>query len=327
MDPALPPGQNPGQPDWGSLIEALVAEHGSLAALAARLCEGGPDELASAERGLRRLRSRGSLSGGVWGERVLRAFGLPAAIADRLRFMGSYHSRFEDLPVSLAADLVQLWDRPPLRESRLGRAWLGLAQANLALRRGDRATAARALGPALAGPDELARVEASLGLALLQSLEAPGRLPAALAPVEGWLAALSGPDADCLWARYLGQRAWTATRAGDRAAVEGFVAAMPVSAHPFAASRRANAAAHLCFLRGDLAAAEDLAWEAVRTAGDGGHVRLRAMGLLMVARVSPRAETRQVARARARAIGEALEDAVLLRRAQSGGPAIRVGVD
>jgi hypothetical protein len=47
------------------------------------------------------------------GHRLLATFGLPRDVDDRLRFMGSYHARFIDLPVSLCAALVQLWDRPP----------------------------------------------------------------------------------------------------------------------------------------------------------------------------------------------------------------------
>jgi hypothetical protein len=320
MSPADPHGQNSGQPDWGTLLDALVAEHGSLATLAQRLVEGGVDQdVTSAERGLRRLRGRGPSPGGVWGERLLRTFGLPAEITERLRFMGSYHSRFEDLPVPLAADLVALWDRPPQRESRAGRVWLALAGAHLALRRRDPESARRSLERARSAdsPDLRARVEGALGLALLESQAAPGVAPPSLARVPDCLAQLEGDDADCLRARYVGQLAWTAFRAGDLDGAERLFRGLPARAdtHPFAASRRANGLAYSLHRRGLASEALHFAQEAVRTAGDGGHVRLRAMGLLMVARVSPDERERAEARQRALRIGLALEDAVLVHRA------------
>ena len=106
-------------------LDGLIAEHGSLVAVSERLTatHGWREDVESITRALRRLRARGSLPGGKWGERLLRTFGLPGSVDARLRFMGSYHSRFVDLPVSLCLDLVQLWDRPPTSESRRVRAW------------------------------------------------------------------------------------------------------------------------------------------------------------------------------------------------------------
>src|SRR5205085_8569120 len=83
---------------------------------------------------------------------------------------------------------------------------------------------------------------------------------------------------------------------------------------PFARSRRANGIAYARYRHGDRGEALRYAWLAVRYAGDAGHVRLRAMALLMVARVSQSAPDAEDARGRARAIGRALEDAVLLAR-------------
>ena len=103
-------GQISGQPSWAVYLDDLVAEHGSLAALGERLAatHGWREDVESITRALRRLRTRGCLPGGKWGERLLRCFGLPASVDARLRFMGSYHSRFVDLPVPLCSDLVQL---------------------------------------------------------------------------------------------------------------------------------------------------------------------------------------------------------------------------
>ena len=129
--------------DWAGYVDGLIAEHGSLAAVCERLgaIRGYREDVESVGRALRRLRARAGLSGGAWGERLLRTFGLPRPVEARLRFMGQYHSRFVDLPLPLATDLVQLWDRPPTSESRIGRLWLSLARVTLALRADDAAEA------------------------------------------------------------------------------------------------------------------------------------------------------------------------------------------
>ena len=58
-----PTGQDPGHAagfTWADLLAALVAVHGTLSAVAWRLVELAPgDDIASIERALRRLRSRG----------------------------------------------------------------------------------------------------------------------------------------------------------------------------------------------------------------------------------------------------------------------------
>ena len=75
---ADPTGQVPGHAagfTWGDLLATLVAAHGTLAAVAWRLVEQAPgDDVASVERALRRLRRRGQLDGGLWGQRLLRTF-------------------------------------------------------------------------------------------------------------------------------------------------------------------------------------------------------------------------------------------------------------
>src|SRR5437660_980518 len=138
---ARAPGHNSGQVEspagftWGEYIAGLVEEHGSLAAVASRLVElrGFVDDVNSVERGLRRLRQRGDLDGGDSGRRLLNAFGVPKDIDARVRWMGLYHTRFTDLPRSLCADQLRLWNRPPVSESR-ERVWLQLGFASLALR-------------------------------------------------------------------------------------------------------------------------------------------------------------------------------------------------
>ncbi len=316
-------GQNSGQPTWGVYLDGLVREHGSLAAVSERLTatHGWHEDVESITRALRRLRQRGSLPGGKWGDRLLRTFGLPGSVDARLRFMGSYHSRFVDLPVSLCLDLVQLWDRPPTSESRAGRLWLSLARATLALRDGERDEAGEHLrtAQAIAAGEPAAQIEVALGLSVIASRGRPAVVADALAQVPAWLALLSGPDADCLRARYIGQVSHALNHAGEIEEAEELHRALPdaPTTHPFARSRRANGLAYGCWRRGDLEGAVGWARAAARHAGDAGHVRLRAMALLMVARVAPDLEEGDEARTRARAIAGALEDATLLARCEA----------
>jgi hypothetical protein len=313
-------GQNSGQPTWAVYLDALVEEHGSLAAISERLAAlgGWRDDVDSITRALRRLRQRGSLPGGKWGDRLLRAFGLPADIDARLRFMGAYHSRFVDLPVPLCTDLVQLWDRPPTSESRPGRLWLSLARATLALRcgRSDEAAVHLRAAEPLATGDAAAQIELALGRSLLDSRARPAEVSPALAGVPALLEQLSGPDADCLRARYVGQVSHALNHAGAIDQAEALHAALPDTAetHPFARSRRANGLAYGRFRHGDLDAALAHARAAARHAGDAGHIRLRAMALLMIVRVAPASPEGADALARARTIAAALADDILLAR-------------
>jgi len=310
------PGQTSGQPSWDVYVDALVREHGSIGAVASRLADtrGWREDAETIARALRRLRARGTQPGGQWGTRLLATFGLPKEIDARLRFMGSYHSRFVDLPVSLCADLVQLWDRPPTSESRAGRLWLSLARATLALRVRDAETARVHLATARAAATEdlAGKIEVALAETIAREEEGP------LGDVPAWLAQLSTSnteDADCLRARYVGQVSHALNRRGDISLAEALHVALPdtPATAPFARSRRANGIAYGRFRHGDNAEALRHAELAVRYAGDAGHVRLRAMALLMVARVAPNAHGDD-ARERARTIARTLEDETLLAR-------------
>lgn len=311
----------PGQPDWGDLIDALVEAHGSLATVAERLAaeRGHIDHLGSVERALRRLRARGGQPGGQWGARVLRTFGLPLSIEDRLRFMGAYHSRFVDLPVPLCVDLVGLWDRPPVNEGRTGRLWLGLARLNLAFRGRDLDEAAQILTrlAPLATADPAGRVEHLLGGAYVASYAQPGVLPPHLAEAAQVVAEVAGDDGLNLRARIAGQVAWVLNVAGRYAEAEAQMTALPdgPDVPPFARARRANGLAYVRHRLGDTDGATAMARRSARYAGDAGHVRLRAMALLMIARVTSDDAERTEARERARAIARALADPGLLERA------------
>jgi hypothetical protein len=305
---------------WSGYIDGLIAEHGSLAALCERLAgvRGFREDVESIGRALRRLRARGGRAGGVWGDRVLRTFGLPASVHARLCFMGQYHSRFVDLPVPLATDLVQLWDRPPTSESRTGRLWLSLARATLALREAahDEAAQHLAAAAALAPGDTAGEIEVALGNAFVESRARPREIPGALAAVPALLTEVAGADADCLRARYIGQVAHALNLAGDVDRGLALHVELPDGAavHPFARSRRANGIAYARFRRGELEAALVSARQAATFAGDAGHVRLRAMALLMVSRIGGASGEARDARTRARAIAIGLADATLLAR-------------
>lgn len=305
---------------WGDLLTALIEEHGTLSAVAWRLIEqAAGDDVASIERALRRLRRRGQLDGGVWGQRLLRVFGVPATIESRVRWMGLYHSPFSDLPLPLCLDQLRLWDRPPVSTSR-ARVWLHLGHTSCALRARDlgeassqlaRATAALA---GLAGHDD-ARLEVALVGAYVASQRGEPVQPA-FAAAERLLAAatLAPADAACFRARLVDQRAYQLNRTGDHAAALALYESLPADdVHPFASYRRDAGRAYGCLRGGRDEEALALALRACEHAGDGGYTRLRAMGLLLVAQVQgPEGEA---ARARARAIARRLDDGELLARA------------
>ncbi|MFO0723800.1 MAG: hypothetical protein U1E65_08470 [Myxococcota bacterium] len=309
---------------WAEYIDGLIAEHGTLAALADRLAalRAYQEDVESVSRALRRLRTRGTEAGGVWGDRVLRAFGLPQPVDDRLRFMGQYHSRFVDLPLPLGIDLVQLWDRPPTNQSKPGRTWLSLAWATIELRarRFEEARAHLRTVSTLAPLDPAAEVELCLALGVLDTrgqaqLEAPSlaQIPALLAQIP------AGPDHDCLAARYVGQRSHALNHRGEIDRALELHLALPDTprTHPFARSRRANGIAYGLHRRGEIEAALREARRAASYAGDAGHVRLRAMALLMISRIGKGSPEAEEARARAGAIAEMLAEPTLRSRVEA----------
>jgi hypothetical protein len=297
------------------LIESLVEQHGSLTAVAWKLIEhASGDDVQSIERALRRLRGRGQLDGGVWGQRVLRVFGPPASIEARLRWMGLYHSPFNDLPLALCADQLRIWDRPPVSESR-ARVWiqLGLASCALRERRYDDAAHHADQARAAQGPDA-----ARLELALLDGYVASRRgltdaIEPALAAAEALLASatLEPDDAACFRARLVDQRAYQKSKAGDHAGSAALYDSLPdADVHPFASYRRDAGRAYAAHRAGRQEEAVGLARRAIAHAGDGGYTRLRAMGLILLARITGDDEPA----ARARAIAVRLADAELAAR-------------
>lgn len=327
------PGRAPGQGpptgfSWGDYVGWLVERQGSLAAAAERLAALGAfaDDVGSIERGLRRLRGRGQLGGGRWGARALTAFGLPDAIDERARWMGAYHSRFVDLPLPLCQDLLRLWDRPPLSDS-LSSVWLALGHATCALRGNEREGAMAHLRRARASfgrAPAAARIELLLTEAFVASRVERDRVAPLLDEAEP-LFALEMPayDRACLRARWVDQRAYELNhrregRPPDHAAAEALYASISTEGAPaFALCRRASGLAFAHWKRGAIEAGAALAREACRHAGDGGHLRLRAMALTMLGRIVGGAEGDE-ARARAIAIAASLDDEALRLRFEAG---------
>lgn len=309
---------------WDDYVSWLIEAHGSLAAVADKLAErrAWVDDRASIERALRRLRTRANLDGGQWGSRCLAAFGLPHALRDRARWLGAYHSRFTDLPVSICEDLVRVWDRPPMNESPEASCWLSLAHASCALRSMRRDEAADHLRRARAvmkrSPTS-AQAELLLSEAFVASRDARERVDALLAEASVMIDEVEDlEDRACLRARHIDQEAWQWNKGrrgpADERAAEALYASLPdAGVPPFARCRRANGLAYCAWRLGRSDEAIALARAAVDHAGDGGHLRLRAMSLQMLARVGHGDEAR-VAAERARAIAEHLDDEALRLR-------------
>lgn len=313
---------------WTALVDHLVTAHGSLARVAELLSEsrGFRDDVASVERALRRLRTRGDQPGGVWGARLLERFGLPEEPAQRARWMGSYHSRFTDLPVEACESLLRMWDSGPVRESR-SRVWIELGLTSVALRRRALELADRHLARAkllLARSHPAATVEWALTDGFVGSrLEAQGRVDAALAlagqALEKHAHEIEPDELACLRARWIDQRAFDLNRTrspeNERLALALYESLADKGAPPFARCRRENGLAYGHLRRGDLALARAHAERAARAAGDAGALRLRAMSLLMIVKIAGVANALEELE-RARAIARSLGDHELLARVE-----------
>jgi hypothetical protein len=305
---------------WSEYIAHLADEHGSLAAVALKLAsaDGVDASAASVERALRRLRTKSHEDGGQYGRWLLRTFGMPREVELRAKWMGVYHSRFTDLPVSLCLDQLHLWDRPPLAESRT-RAWLELGFATCALRQDDLAGAATRLAKARGGHGSTAaRLEALLLEAYLASRRRDrARAIAILDETEPHLesADLEPDERACLLARWLDQRAYQLLHPRAEADLTGAkrLYARTPEAPLFAAYKRESGLAYVALRGGDKAAATAHAERACRHAGDGGFVRMRVAALGLLAHVLGEEEGKQV-RERAVRAARALEDEDLVAR-------------
>lgn len=323
LDPTAP-GQESGHAfSWRTFVDSVAAERGSLAQAAALLAErrGFTEDIESVERGLRRLRERGVRDGGVWGQRALRCFGLPRGVTDRIRWMGQYHSRFTDLPASVAEELLRPWDRPPISESP-ARIWLLLARAGLSLRRREDPAAVLQQAARL---DEKAEAAARVELALVQAFAFGRTDPVAAGKaldragelLHSAAKTLAPDDHACLFARYIDQRAYPLNKPMEGppdhdAALELYLQ-IPTDGPAFARCRRENGLGHTRLRLGQRDAALEHARASVQASGDSGSLRMRAMALKLLASASE-GEAASLALDRARAIAEVLEDEALRTR-------------
>jgi len=323
-----PPGQEPGHDvhslNWADYLDDLIAARGSLAAVALHLAErrGFAEDVESVERGLRRLRTRAHQSGGVWGQRTLRCFGLPTDVGARIRWMGQYHSRFTDLPASICAELLRPWDRPPVSDSP-SRIWILLGSVGLGLRQ--RLDVSGPLGQAalLANKAELAaHIELRLVEAFAWGRSDPEASTRAIAHAGALLdsadpGSMHEDDRACLFARWIDQRAYPLNRPSegppDHAAAVKLYERIDPAGPAFARCRRENGLGWSRLKLGERAAAEAHAHASVEAAGDRGSLRLRAMALRLLA-AATQGEASERAMIRARTIARDLEDQALAMR-------------
>ena len=325
---------------WERYVDQLTREHGGWTALTNLLIRragpsvGLPIDPGTIERGLRRLRVRGNASGGQYGRWLLRYFGVPRPLEDTARWMGQYHSRFSDLPLSLRAAQLWLWDRPPIAESPAA-CWIHLGLASLALRQGDlddtrrRLTQARAAAspssqvatvspsPQIAtGSSSVQIATAWIEAALLEArLESdaghPARAAEVLTETGGWIAELpAGPERDCYHARCADQRAYQllhgdpAPRPAQAARLYRSINASSPAA--FARFRRDHGLAYCHWRLGDHERAVRHARAAIEQAGDAGLLRFRVMALELLAHIEPR-EARTLRRRAANIVAELVD--------------------
>ncbi len=299
--------------DWQSYVAWLAASHGTLTAVATVLAAAGEQggDVLSIERGLRRLRSRGTRAGGRWGERCLQTFGLPSGIESRLRWMGHFHSRFTDLPRSICQDLLQPWQRPPITES-LAIAWVQLGLASVALRGHYVVEAEECLNRAESVARGAAQAEALLVRAYVDRRRRPDRAGSWLDRAEEQIRQLPrDEDRACLWARLVDQRAAILRRAKRPEEAEGLYASLPrVAVPPFVLAQRHAGLGWCALAQGHQEAAVAHARVAAAHAGDVGSLRMRAATLDLLARATGGEEGEQL-RLRAIGIANRLEDEAL----------------
>jgi hypothetical protein len=329
------PGHDSGHPpaglSWSDVVEAWRRELGGWTPLAEELMRragdktGLPSDLGSIERGLRRLATRGQREGGQYGRWLDRFFGMPTAIESFARWLGQYHRRFADLPVSLCKRQLALWDRPPLRDCRAG-AWIDLGVASVAMREHDRASVDARLARAAT---KIPRAGTAL---LLEHRLFSARVasddhddPAVarfLDEVEAHLDApeLGAEDRACYRARHLDALAYQRLHPQDGVpriedALAHYEAIPEASGIPFVDFRRALGRAY-CFHRmANDELATELALAASEHAADGGFVRLRVMALNLASRTAREPDASNL-RDRARRLSELLEDEDLLARVE-----------
>ncbi|GAA4023602.1 hypothetical protein GCM10022247_54990 [Allokutzneria multivorans] len=284
---------------WQRYLEHLVEEHGGWTALTRLLVQragphaGLPVDPGTIERGLRRLRTRGNAPGGQYGDWLLQHFGVPRPLEDTARWMGQYHGRFADMPLSLCEAQLLLWDRPPISESPSA-CWIELGLASVALRRHDLSGAHARLDRARDTTDPAAQVESALLDARLGMDDGrASHAEEALALAHNQIEALPvGGERDCYQARWADQRAYRLIHAGPRPDLESatqlYESISADSPAAFALFRREHGLAYCWWKLGEHDRALRHASAAVDHAGDAGLLRFRVMALRLLARIDVR---------------------------------------
>ncbi len=276
------------------------------------------------ERGLRRLATRGHKPGGQYGRWVLRYFGFASPVEELVKWMGQYHTRFADLPSGFRLEHLNLWNRPPIAESRLA-CWIQVGVAHAQLSRSELAACDAALSHAehlapKAGP--AAEIEVALLRARLDT--DAGQREAASArhrAIEALLAtgAIELADDRAYRTQLHAQQAIRCTTPAEGSApdVEGaraLYAAIPDEPYlPFVACRKAVGLAYCAWKLGDLPEAIRIAERASEHAGDGGLVRMRVMALNLLTRLLT-GDAATAVHQRARRMAALLEDEDLRSR-------------
>jgi len=164
---------------------------------------------------------------------------------------------------------------------------------------------------------DVARIELALIEGFIASHrggDVAGALDRAAALLSGATATLADGDRACFVARLADQRAYQLNHAGNYAAALALYEALPAAdTHPFASYRRDAGLAYGYHRSGRPSEALELAQRACAHAGDGGYTRLRAMGLIMIAKFGVGVQS-TIALGRARAIATRLGDDELLAR-------------
>jgi hypothetical protein len=305
---------------WQRYLEELTREHGGWTALTHLLMRragpsvGLPDDPATIERGLRRLKVRGNGPGGQYGIWLLRHFGVPRPLEDTARWMGQYHGRFADLPLSLREAQLWLWDRPPIAQSPAA-CWIQLGLASIALRRRDPDGARERLARAGDATQPAAQVESTLlDARLAMDCGRSDHADEALIRAQAQIARLTaGDERDCYHARWADQRAYHLIHAGPvphlRQAARLYQSINARSHAAFALFRRDHGLAYCHWKLGHQDRAIHHARAAIDHAGDAGLLRFRVMALQLLAQIEP-GEARQLHRRSSRIISE-LEQADL----------------
>jgi len=260
---------------------------------------------------------------------MLKFFGFTSPIDRLVRWLGTGHSRFSDLPCGLRLEHLALWNRPPVSESPLV-VWVYAGIASAHFSRLDRDACAHWLGRAepharAAGINaelEVGLLRAQLEMALEERAAARARLDALAARLRD--GAQTPVDTECFRARLHYQRAMLCTRPAegeqaDIARAREHYEAIPPSAIPFVSFRRSVGLAYCAWKRGDLDEALALAHRAVDDAGDGGLIRMRVAALNMLSRVvSP--QDAALVNERARRMAAQLGDEELMQRVVHSAP-------